>query len=98
MAQYLGDGVLAYFGYPRAHEDDARRAVTAGLDIVEAVTDLSGPTQFDGESATLAVRIGIHTGPVVAGEMGAGRKSEQLVVGQTPISPRGCNSSLATMR
>ena len=84
VAQYLGDGLLVYFGYPRAHEDDARRAVTAGLDIVEAVSDLAGPGAFDGSVATLAVRIGIHTGPVVGGEMGAGRKSEQLVIGQVP--------------
>jgi predicted ATPase/class 3 adenylate cyclase len=71
VAQYLGDGVLAYFGWPRAHEDDAERAVRAGLGIVEAI----GPD--------LSVRIGIHTGPVVVGEMGGNERRETLAMGDT---------------
>jgi class 3 adenylate cyclase/predicted ATPase len=79
IAQYLGDGLLVYFGYPAAHEDDAARAVRAGLRIIEAMhalqTCLARPLQ---------VRIGIHTGPVVVGEMGGGRRQEQLALGETP--------------
>jgi len=78
IAQYLGDGLLVYFGYPGAHEDDAARAVRAGLRIIEAVhalqTRLTRPLQ---------VRIGIHTGVVVVGEIGGGRQ-EQLALGETP--------------
>ena len=67
IAQYLGDGLLVYFGYPSAHEDDATRAVRVGLAIVEAIHEL--PLQLP---QPLQVRIGIHTGPVVIGEMGGG--------------------------
>src|SRR5438876_2529244 len=67
IAQYLGDGLLVYFGYPRAHEDDARRAVQAGLEIVTA---LQQPTVGAHSRAPLQVRIGIHTGLVVVGEIG----------------------------
>ncbi|MBI3798568.1 MAG: AAA family ATPase, partial [Deltaproteobacteria bacterium] len=81
IAQYLGDGLLVYFGYPVAHEDDAARAVRAGLDIVRAL-------QKQGVGATgrspLQVRIGIHTGQVVVGEMGGGSRHEQLALGDTP--------------
>ena len=66
IAQYLGDGVLVYFGYPVAHEDDAARAVRSGLEIVTAVKASCTVTP------PLQVRIGIHTGPVVVGEIGAG--------------------------
>ncbi len=81
-AQLLGDGVLAYFGYPQAREDDPRRAVHAGLGILEAMTRLSG----EGAGAPgprLAVRVAVHTGPVVAGELGSDRR-QQLALGQTP--------------
>ena len=74
VAQYLGDGLMTYFGWPQAHEDDAERAVRASLDIVEAVGAMD-----------LAVRIGIATGPVVVGETGAGDASvPKLAVGETP--------------
>jgi predicted ATPase/class 3 adenylate cyclase len=84
LAQYLGDGLLVYFGYPVAHEDDARRAVRTGLEIVEA---LKGQKMGDREQAgqqPLQVRIGIHTGLVVVGEIGAGSRTEQLALGETP--------------
>ncbi|HXG22487.1 MAG TPA: adenylate/guanylate cyclase domain-containing protein [Methylomirabilota bacterium] len=77
IAQYLGDGLLVYFGYPSAHEDDARRAVRAGLEIVGAIHGL--PLQNP-----LQVRIGIHTGLVVVGDIGAGGRTEQLALGETP--------------
>ena len=83
IAQYLGDGLLVYFGYPRAHEDDAQRAVRAGLGIVEAMGTLN--TQLAQEKGVrLAVRLGIHTGLVVVGEMGGGSRQEQLALGETP--------------
>ncbi len=74
VAQYLGDGLLVYFGWPRAHEDDAERAVRVGLGIVDAIA---------AGDAGLAVRIGIHTGPVVVGEMGGGASRETLAMGDT---------------
>src|SRR3989304_1694608 len=80
IAQYLGDGLLVYFGYPLAHEDDAQRAVRGGLEIVGAISELSLPTLLQG---SLQVRIGIHTGPVVVGEIGRGEKREQLALGDT---------------
>ncbi len=83
VAQYLGDGVLVYFGYPRAYEDDARRAVTSGLEILRAVSRLNEGLEKD-HSVTLAVRVGLHTGPVVAGEVGSGARTEQLAMGATP--------------
>ena len=80
VAKYMGDGVLAYFGYPRAHEDDAERAVRAGLALAEAVGRLATPA---GEP--IAARIGIATGLVVVGELiGDGAAHEQAVVGETP--------------
>ena len=83
IAQYLGDGLLVYFGYPQAHEDDAQRAVRAGLGIVEAMkthnTHLEQHYQV-----RLAVRLGIHTGLVVVGEMGSGARREQFALGETP--------------
>ena len=67
IAQYLGDGLLVYFGYPQAHEDDAQRAVRAGLGMVEAMGQLN--TRLGQERGVpLAVRLGIHTGQVVVGE------------------------------
>jgi class 3 adenylate cyclase/predicted ATPase len=80
VAKYMGDGVLAYFGYPRAHEDDAERAARAGLDIAAAVMRLA----TRGEEP-LAVRIGLATGLVVVGDLvGEGSAQEQAVVGETP--------------
>ena len=83
IGHYVGDGILVYFGYPRAHEDDPRRAVQAGLEIVEAVQALNSGSARPG--AELAVRIGISTGLVVAGDIGAGEfRDEMAVVGETP--------------
>jgi class 3 adenylate cyclase len=79
VAKYMGDGVLVYFGYPRAHEDDAERAVRAGLGMIEAVARL------DVKSVQLQARIGIATGLVVVGDLiGEGSAQEQSVVGETP--------------
>src|SRR5713101_276204 len=83
IAQYLGDGLLVYLGYPQAHEDDARRAVRTGLGMVEAMGALNARlAQHYG--VQLAVRIGIHTGVVVVGAMGGGSRQEQLAMGETP--------------
>jgi TOMM system kinase/cyclase fusion protein len=83
IAQYLGDGLLVYFGYPQAHEDDAQRAVRAGLGMVEAMGQLN--TRLEQERGVqLTVRLGIHTGLVVVGEMGGGTHHEQLALGETP--------------
>jgi class 3 adenylate cyclase len=79
IAQYLGDGLLVYFGYPVAHEDDAQRTVRAGLGIVAALHDLN--TQL---SHPLQVRIGVHTGPVVVGAIGGGSRQEWLALGEVP--------------
>jgi class 3 adenylate cyclase/predicted ATPase len=79
VAKYMGDGVLAYFGYPRAHEDDAERAVRVGLGIIDAVGRL------DVGSVKLQARVGIATGLVVVGDLiGEGSAQEQSVVGETP--------------
>src|SRR5262245_3161372 len=83
IAQYLGDGLLVYFGYPQAHEDDAQRAVRASLGMVEAVGQLN--TRLAPERGVeLAVRLGVHTGLVVVGEVGGGTRQEQLALGETP--------------
>jgi class 3 adenylate cyclase len=80
VAKYMGDGVLAYFGYPQAHEHDAERAIRAGLALVEAVPKLKTSA-----SAPLQVRVGIATGLVVVGDLiGTGAAQEQAVVGETP--------------
>jgi class 3 adenylate cyclase/tetratricopeptide (TPR) repeat protein len=92
VAKYMGDGVLVYFGYPQAHEDDAERAVRAGLDIVADVGRLDLPAiprtpALGGRPSgdQLQVRIGIATGLVVVGDLvGAGASQEQAVVGETP--------------
>jgi class 3 adenylate cyclase/predicted ATPase len=83
IAQYLGDGILVYFGYPTAHENDAQRAVRTGLGIVEAMDALNRDLQ-PGMGVKLEVRVGIHTGLVVVGEMGGGDRHEQLALGKTP--------------
>jgi class 3 adenylate cyclase len=78
VAKYMGDGVLVYFGYPQAHEDDAERAVRAGLDLVTAVGGLK-------THASLQTRVGIATGLVVVGDLiGSGASQEQAIVGETP--------------
>jgi class 3 adenylate cyclase/tetratricopeptide (TPR) repeat protein len=78
VAQYMGDGVLVYFGYPEAREDDAERAVRAGLELVAAVSDLK-------TRATLQTRVGISTGLVVVGDLiGSGASQQQAIVGETP--------------
>jgi class 3 adenylate cyclase len=78
VAKYLGDGVLVYFGYPQAHEDDAERAVRAGLELIAAVTGLKTRT-------SLQTRVGIATGLVVVGDLiGSGEAQERGIVGETP--------------
>src|SRR4029077_2390050 len=83
IAQYLGDGLLVYFGYPLAHEDDAQRAVRAGLGILHALDPLNARLPLP-PGDRLAVRLGIHTGLVVVGEVGAGARQEPLALGETP--------------
>ena len=83
IAQYLGDGLLVYFGYPLAHEDDAQRAVRAGLGMVEALEQLN--TRLTQERGVqVAARLGVHTGLVVVGEVGGDTYHEQLALGETP--------------
>src|ERR1700732_4818033 len=78
VAKYIGDGVLIYFGYPEAHEDDAERAVRAGLAVIDAVGGLATPER-------LSVRLGVASGLVVVGDLiGAGAAQERGVVGETP--------------
>jgi class 3 adenylate cyclase/tetratricopeptide (TPR) repeat protein len=109
LAQHLGDGLLVYFGYPTAHEDDARRAVRAGLEIIQALRKwVPSPLVGEGQAQSracqqaayiplphgrgsdlflprhLQVRIGIHTGLVVIGEIGSSAKREILALGETP--------------
>ena len=83
IAQYLGDGLLVYFGYPQAHEDDAQRAVRTGLELLAAMRTLN-PRLVQEQGVRLAVRIGIHTGLVVVGAMGSGGRHEHLALGDTP--------------
>jgi class 3 adenylate cyclase/predicted ATPase len=83
IAQLLGDGLLVYFGYPQAHEDDPHRAVRTGLGILDAVGDLPQGLQ-PAKGIQLALRLGIHTGLVVVGEMGSTGRQEQLALGETP--------------
>lgn len=79
VVKYMGDGVLIYFGYPQAHEDDPERAIRAGLGAIDAVGRL------DIKSTELQVRVGIATGVVVVGDLiGKGSAQEQAVVGETP--------------
>jgi class 3 adenylate cyclase len=83
IAQYLGDGLLVYFGYPQAHEDDPQRAARTGLGIVKAQAGLNARLHQD-HGIQLTVRVGIHPGLVVVGEMGGGGRQEQLALGDTP--------------
>src|SRR5262249_10907860 len=88
LARYVGDGLLVYFGYPQAHEDDAQRAIRAGLGIVAALPDLNNQLQQSVQGLRdfpLQVRIGIHTGLVVVGDMGGGAyRDPRAIVGETP--------------
>ena len=78
VAKYMGDGVLAYFGYPQAHEDDPERAVRAGLELIAALAELESRT-------SLQTRVGIATGLVVVGDLiGSGEAQERGIVGETP--------------
>jgi class 3 adenylate cyclase/predicted ATPase len=78
VAKYMGDGVLVYFGYPQAHEDDAEQAIRAGLALADVVREIEAP-------ALLQLRVGIATGLVVVGDLiGAGSAQEQAIVGETP--------------
>ncbi|MEX2431473.1 MAG: adenylate/guanylate cyclase domain-containing protein, partial [Dehalococcoidia bacterium] len=81
VAQYLGDGVLVYFGYPVAHEEDSRRACLAALEIIAKVSGLR--VQVDGKPQDLAVRVGVHTGDAVVGALGSGAARETIAVGET---------------
>src|SRR5215510_6657501 len=83
IAQLLGDGLLVYFGYPQAHEDDAHRAVHTGLGILEAVEALNARLE-PAKGIQLALRLGIHTGLVVVGAMGSSGREEQLALGEPP--------------
>jgi class 3 adenylate cyclase/tetratricopeptide (TPR) repeat protein len=86
-AQHLGDGLLVYFGYPAAHEDDAQRAVRTGLEILAGLPPLNAqlPSAIRARlSHPIQVRIGIHTGLVVVGAIGGGEKRENLALGETP--------------
>ncbi len=85
IAQYQGDGLLVYFGYPEPHVGDVVEAVEAGLEIVAAVAELNGTLQHE-YGVTLAVRVGVHTGRAVFGEFGKEGHGEQLAVGETPIA------------
>src|SRR5262249_20707577 len=85
IAQYLGDGLLVYFGYPRAHEDDAQRAVRAGLGMIEALGQLNIRLGRE-RGVQLAVRWGTHTGLVVGGGVGGAPGQEQWALGEPPNS------------
>jgi class 3 adenylate cyclase len=83
IAQYLGDGLLVYFGWPQAYEDAALRAVHTALGIIEALRALNTRLAA-AHGVQLAVRLGLHTGPVVVGAMGGGDRYERLALGETP--------------
>ena len=84
VARYVGDGILAYFGYPQAHEEDAERAVRAGLGIIEGMSKLNVRVA-ERDGVQLSVRIGIATGPVVVGDViGEGASQESAALGETP--------------
>jgi class 3 adenylate cyclase/predicted ATPase len=83
IAQYLGDALLVYFGYPQAHEDEGQRAVLAGLGMLEAMRTLNTHLEQD-KGIRLAIRVGIHTGLTVVGDIGEGQKHELLALGEAP--------------
>jgi class 3 adenylate cyclase len=87
VAKYMGDGVLVYFGHPQAHEDDAERAVRAGLELIAAVSALKAPV-------SLQTRVGVATGLVVVGDLiGSGEAQERGIVGETPTLRHACKES-----
>ena len=83
IAQYLGDGILIYFGFPKAFEDSAPRAIRSGLEILKSINYLNLSLEKT-YNTTLSLRIAIHSGVVVVGEMGGGKHREQLAMGQVP--------------
>lgn len=83
VAQYLGDGILVYFGFPKAHPDDGQRAVASALSIIAAMAALSERLERE-RRPRLDLRVGIHTGLVVVGEMGSKEHREHLALGETP--------------
>jgi class 3 adenylate cyclase len=83
IAQTLGDGLLVYSGYPIAHENDAERAVRVGLGILDAMKVLNERLEQE-KGIQLSIRVGVHTGQVVVGEIGTGTRQEQLALGETP--------------
>ena len=83
IAQYLGDGVLVYFGYPSAREDDAQRAVEASLDVVEAFREIARDLRSR-YAVEPAIRVGIHSGLVVLGDVGVDARTEQIAIGDAP--------------
>ena len=83
VARYMGDGILAYFGYPAAHENDAERAIIAGLEITKGIRKLSERYTLP-DDMMLSVRVGIATGPVVVEVIGSGASQESAVVGEAP--------------
>ena len=84
VAQYHGDGLLVYFGYPSAHEDDVQRAVWVGLRIVAAVNETLNPRLQRTLGVEIAVQVGIHTGPVIVGEIRGASRRDPLAIGETP--------------
>src|SRR5262249_42903707 len=87
IAQHLGDGLLVYFGYPQAHEDDAQRAAQAGLEILAGLQSLNAqlpPTIRARLPHPVQVRVGVHTGLVVIGEIGSTDNREILALGEMP--------------
>ena len=96
IAQLLGDGLLVYFGFPQAHDDDAQRAVQAGLGILATMETLNRQLKRN-EGLRLAVPVGIHTGLVVVGEMGGGYPAQVIRRGQEAL-PLAHPASLAAAR
>src|SRR5262249_32798276 len=82
IGRYEGDGLLAYFGYPRAHENDPERAVLAALDVLTALRQLDAQLERE-HGVRLALRIGVHTGLVVVGDVGGGPQREKMALGHT---------------
>jgi class 3 adenylate cyclase len=97
IAQYLSDGLLVYYGYPRAHEDDARRAIYTDLGMIEAIGTLNVQLA-QSKGIRLAVRIGILTGLVVVGEIGGRGREERLALGKRPTWRRASRGSRRRIR
>jgi class 3 adenylate cyclase len=83
VAQYLGDGVVMYFGYPRSHEDQAHRAIRCGFDILKGLEAVRASVRMPA-GISLEVRLGAHTGRVVVGPLGVGNRRVQIALGDTP--------------